>query len=74
MASALPAKRGDGDLDPSDAVAAALGALKVRISAASISLRKFKPDSQTNSIRPLRMRIRRITTLPIRPRLLMEPT
>ncbi|RHZ73452.1 hypothetical protein CDV55_106909 [Aspergillus turcosus] len=28
MASAMPAKRGNGDLDPSDAVTAALGALK----------------------------------------------
>lgn len=33
MASALPAKRGDDDLDAGDAVAAALNALKVRISA-----------------------------------------
>jgi hypothetical protein len=38
MASALPAKRGDEDLDAGDAVAAALSALKVRISATNISL------------------------------------
>lgn len=74
VVSALPAKPGDDDLDAGDAVAAALSALKVRISAPNIILCKlFKSDAQTNSIRPLRSWTRRRTTPQKRPRLLMEP-
>jgi hypothetical protein len=50
MASALPAKRDDGDMIAADAIASALGALKVRIVFPPLTFlsANCNPNSQTN--------------------------